>query len=93
MTNLTDLTLGEDDEGTDLILYGATSGVFWQWDASADVVVRDGGSALVKAVASGDAGITVSADGMTADPETAQEAVYITVLVGSTSYQIPIYAA
>ena len=87
------LSFGEDDTGLDVKMFGATSGAFWLWDQSADTVVRDGGTVFVQAVASGDGGITVSADGMTADPETAAEAGYITVKVGSTSYQVPMYAA
>lgn len=43
--------------------------------------------------ATGQGGVTVAADGMTADPETAQEAGYLTVYVGTTAYQIPMYAA
>ena len=85
--------VGSDGSGQDLTAYGATAGVFWRWDASADTVVRDGGSIFAKAVASGDGGITVSSDGMTANPETDTEDGYITVQVGSTSYQVPIYAA
>lgn len=38
-------------------------------------------------------GVTVAANGMTASPETAQEAGYITIDIDGTSYQIPIYAA
>jgi len=86
-------TVGSDGSGQDLKAYGSTSGVYWMWDASADTIVRDGGSVFAKAVASGDGGITVSSDGMTANPETDTEDGYITVQVGSTSYQIPIYAA
>lgn len=52
-----------------------------------------GGTNFVSFPASGNAGATVSADGMTADPETAQEAGYITVDINGTAYQIPIYAA
>jgi hypothetical protein len=48
--------------------------------------------AFVKFEASGPA-CTVSADGMTADPETDQEAGYLTILVGAVAYQIPMYAA
>lgn len=87
------LTVGQDDTGYDVKFFGATSGAFWLWDESADTVVRDGGSVFAQAVASGDGGITVSADGMTANPETAQEAGYITFKVGATSYQVPMYAA
>jgi len=36
---------------------------------------------------------SVSADGMTADPETDTEAGYVTIDIDGTSYQIPIYAA
>lgn len=53
----------------------------------------DAADFLVKAAASGDAGVTVSSDGMTLDPETATESGYITVDVAGTSYQVPIYSA
>ena len=52
-----------------------------------------GGANFVSFPASGNAGVTISANGMTADPETAAEAGYITIDVDGTSYQIPIYAA
>lgn len=42
--------------------------------------------------ASGDAGVTVSADGMVKDPTNDAEAGYLTMVVGSTSYQIPFWA-
>lgn len=84
---------GADDYGVDVTFHGATAGVFWRWDESADTVLRDGGTLFAKAVASGDGGMTVSADGMTADPETDTEAGYIAVDIGGTGYQIPIYAA
>lgn len=87
------VTVGVDDTGHDVKFFGATAGAYWLWDESADTVLRDGGTLLVKAVASGDAGMTVSADGMTADPETAQEAGFIAVDIAGTGYQIPIYAA
>ena len=49
---------------------------------------------LIEFKADGAGGLTVGADGMTASPESAQEAGYITVKIeGGTSYQIPIYAA
>jgi len=48
---------------------------------------------LLKVSASGKCGVTVSANGMTADPEGDAEAGYITIAVGATGYQIPIYAA
>lgn len=48
---------------------------------------------LIKVGASTQGGVTVSADGMTASPESAAEAGYITIDVGGTGYQIPIYAA
>lgn len=47
---------------------------------------------LLEVAASGDGGVTVSGDGMTKDPESATEDGYITIKVGTTSYQIPIYA-
>lgn len=49
--------------------------------------------ALLTVSATGRGGVTVSADGMTANPETDQEAGYVAIKVGGTSYQIPIYAA
>ena len=70
---------------------GATVG-----EANADHSVlysEDAFDFLVKALASGDGGLTVSADGMTADPETATEAGYVSVDIAGTGYQIPIYAA
>lgn len=87
------IDFGVDDDGLDVTMYGATSGCFWRWDESADTVVRDGGSLFVKAVASGDGGITVGSDGMFADPETATEAGYITIDVAGTEYEIPFYAS
>jgi len=53
----------------------------------------DAADAFAYSVATGDLGFTVSADGMTADPETAQEAGYLTWSVGGTLYQLPAYAA
>lgn len=47
---------------------------------------------FLEITSSGQGGLTVSADGMFKDPENDAEAGYITVLVGSTSYQVPIYA-
>jgi len=87
------IEFGVDGAGIDIQLFGDTGGCFWLWDQSIDTVLRDGGTLFAKAVASGDAGMTVSADGMTADPETAQEAGYVTIDIGGASYQIPIYAA
>jgi len=43
--------------------------------------------------AAGAAGVTVSSDGMTADPEGSTEDGYITIDIAGTSYQIPIYVA
>jgi hypothetical protein len=48
---------------------------------------------LLEVDASGDGGVTVSTDGMTKDPEGTVEDGYITILVGSTGYQIPIWSA
>jgi len=36
------LTVGQDDTGYDVKLYGATSGKYWLWDESADGVVQYG---------------------------------------------------
>lgn len=85
-------------------LAGDTGGIFASFEAQSTdgggttpthVVIygADAADAFAYAAASGDLGITVSADGMTADPETAQEAGYVTVNVGATAYQIPMYAA
>ena len=86
------LTVGKDDYGYDVTMYGAGDGVFWRWDESIDTMVRDGGTIYVKAVASGDGGITVSSGGMheTLSPV---EAGYITIQVGDTTYEIPFYAS
>jgi len=68
-----------------------TTGVFpIQVDTAGGNVAWTG---LVRATASGDGGITVSADGMFKDPETDTEAGYIIVQVGSTTYQVPMYAS
>lgn len=48
---------------------------------------------FLEAVASGAAGVTVSSDGMTKNPENDTEDGYLTVLCGGTSYQVPMYAA
>lgn len=48
---------------------------------------------FMMALASGDGGVTVAANGMTADPESAQEAGYISIDVAGTGYQIPFYGA
>lgn len=52
-----------------------------------------GWTAFLRAAASGAGGLIVSADGMTANPESDQEAGYLVVRVDTTDYQIPIYAA
>jgi len=52
-----------------------------------------GWTGFLRAAASGAGGLVVSADGMTANPEGDTEAGYLQVRVGSTDYQIPIYAA
>jgi len=48
---------------------------------------------FLEVAATGDGGVTVGSDGMTKNPESNTEDGYITVKVGSTSYQVPIYAA
>lgn len=50
-------------------------------------------TAFMRAAASGAGGLTVSADGMTGNPETDTEDGFLTVRVDVTDYQIPIYAA
>lgn len=39
----------------------------------------------------GVAGISLTADGMSQDPETASEDGFLTILVGASTYEIPIY--
>jgi len=46
---------------------------------------------FANAVASGDGGITVSADAMSQDPETASEDGFIDILCAGTTYQIALY--
>jgi hypothetical protein len=46
---------------------------------------------LMTADASGDGGITVSADAMSQDPETASEDGFIAIDVAGTTYEIPFY--
>lgn len=48
---------------------------------------------FLRAVASGDGGLVVSADGMFRDPESQTEAGYLIVRVGTTDYQIPTYVS
>lgn len=62
-----------------LHVINVVKGVYKDWDS------------LVRFSASGGA-CTVSAGGMFKDPLNDQEAGYVTIYVGSTSYQIPIYA-
>ena len=58
-----------------------------------EIGTLSGGTNLVSFPTSGSGGVTVSADGMTANPELSPEAGYITIDVNGTGYQIPIYAA
>lgn len=48
---------------------------------------------FLRAVASGDGGLVVSSDGMFRDPESQTEAGLLKVRVGTTDYEIPIYAS
>ena len=48
---------------------------------------------FIEASASGKGGVTVSSDGMHRDPEDHAEAGYITIKVGTTTYQVPFYAS
>ena len=41
--------------------------------------------------AAGAGGISLTADGMSQDPETASEDAFLTVLVGASKYEIPMY--
>lgn len=86
------LTVGKDDYGYDVTMYGATTGVFWRWDESEDKVVRDGGSIYVKAVADGDGGITLGA--LTNDTGALTGANcdgYIVIEVADTEYKVPFW--
>lgn len=85
---------GTDDYGCDVYFYGATSGAFLRWDETNDRLEVDGGqSELIRFVADGDGGVTVTNDGMNANPQTDTEDAFITVVVNATSYEIPLYAA
>lgn len=53
----------------------------------------DAMDAFAEAAASGDAGLTVSADGMFKDPEADTEAGYGTIRINGTDYQFPLYAS
>ena len=44
------LTVGEDDTGSDVIFYGATSGKYWKWDQSADQMIVNGSFSLTGAL-------------------------------------------
>ena len=57
------LTVGEDDTGYDVKLFGATSGQFLLWDESADELVLAGDSKLSFHDAAGGENIIASADG------------------------------
>lgn len=46
---------------------------------------------FLQVAATGEAGVVVGADGMNDDPDTASEAGYLKIYVGTTEYQIPIY--
>lgn len=52
-----------------------------------------GWTGFMRASASGAGGLVVGADGMFKDPEDDAEAGYLKVRVGSTDYQIPVYAS
>ena len=52
-----------------------------------------GWTSFMRADASGDGGLVVSSDGMFKDPEGDTEAGYLKVYVGTTKYEIPIYAS
>ena len=56
------LSVGVDDTGYDLKLFGATAGRYWQWDESADGV-RLKGNFVQEAVPAANSGTTVSDDG------------------------------
>jgi len=48
---------------------------------------------FLEVAATGDGGVTVGSDGMNRDPQTHTEDGFITIKVGSTSYEIPFYVA
>mgnify|MGYP003110803835 CR=1 FL=1 len=86
-------SLSGDTAGVD---YACFEGFCTTGEANADhslLYSRDAMDNFAKVAASGDAGITVAADGMTKNPESQTEDGYITIEVGTTQYQIPIYAA
>ena len=62
MTSSGALSVGVDDTGYDLKLFGATAGRYWQWDESADGV-RLKGNFVQEAVPAANSGTTVSDDG------------------------------
>lgn len=84
------LTVGKDDYGYDVTMYGATSGCFWRWDESVNTIVRDGGSVFVKAVASGDGGITVGTFSNDTIGSTTEDG-YIVIQVDATEYKVPFW--
>jgi len=60
------------------------------------VTNQGGGKAMdgfLQVNATGNAGVVISNDAMTSDPSTNNEAGYLKVYVGTTEYQIPMYAA
>ena len=86
-------SLSSDTAGVN---YACFEGFCTVGEADADhslLYTRDAMDHLVTVAASGDGGVTVSANGMTADPETDAEAGFVSIQVGTTVYQIPFYAA
>ena len=63
-----------------------------QGDGTRVVKLNKDATNLLEAAASGNGGVTVSSDGMVKDPETHAEAGYITLKVGTATFQIPFYA-
>lgn len=86
-------SLAADTGGDFAVLHGQSTDGGGTTPTHSFLYTEDAMDHMIKVAASGDGGVVVSADGMTADPETAAEAGYISIAVGATGYQIPIYGA
>lgn len=86
------VTLGVDDTGADLKCFGATSGAYMLWDASADELVFATGASID---ITADKVMIDFADGdaSTIDPSTTAENGWININVAGTKKYIPYYDA
>ena len=90
---------GIDDDGIDIKFFGATSGKAVLWDESADMWIMSGVYTeftdtcdyFADFAATGAGGISLTADGMSQNPESVSEDAFLTVLVGASTYEIPLY--